>query len=197
MPNPADRLGIESISTATWHCWICANYGGKHIKSWSSTVGRCKAPEHRRHVSLFLDSSSSHAEHEQRSVITILMDSRINMLLCAADRREIHELLYLYWRSNNDVRNVFARLDFFEHKDRIVLSMLAAWKYLAQSRADEEPVDARHIKKARTLRDMWLEHRNDWKLHKQAVFDAGQVCLVGNLVRPFLEIVDSVKLVTS
>jgi hypothetical protein len=42
----------------------------------------------------------------------------------------------------------------------------------------------RHIKKARTLRDMWLEHPYDWKLHKQAVFDADQVHLVGMLVRP-------------
>jgi SHS2 domain-containing protein len=109
---------------------------------------------------------------EQHSLIAVLMDSRITMLQCAADRRVIHEKLYYYLRYRNDVRYVFARIDWFEHKDRIVFSMLAAWKYLAQSRADEEPVDARHVKKARTLRDMWLEHRDDWKSHKHAVFDA-------------------------
>jgi hypothetical protein len=116
-------------------------------KSCSSTVSQCNVLEHRRHLSSFLAKSFSHGVDEQHSLIAVLMDSRITMLQCAADRRVIHEKLYYYLRYRNDVRYVFARIDWFEHKDRIVLSMLAAWKCLAQSRADEEPVDARHVKK--------------------------------------------------
>jgi hypothetical protein len=194
MPNQADALGADSDQQLRWGCWICGKYDSKTGKSCSSTVNQCNAPKHRHHVSLFLDRALSHDLAEKNSVITILFDKRVGMLQCAADRRE---MLFFYLRSKKDVRPVFARLDWIEHKDRIVLPMLAAWKYLAQSPADEEPVDARHVKKARTLRDMWLEHRDDWKLHKQCVFDAGQVHLVGNMVRPFLEIVDSVELMAS
>jgi hypothetical protein len=46
------------------------------------------------------------------------------------------------------------------------------------------------------LRHMLHARCHDWKLHKQEVFDAGQVHLVGKLVRPFLEVADSVKLLT-
>jgi hypothetical protein len=197
MPNQADALGADSDQQLRWGCWICGKYDPKMEKSCSSTVSQCNAPKHRHHVSLFLDSTLSHRLAEKNSIITILFDKRVGMLQCAADRREMHEMLFFYLRSKKDVRPVFARLDWIEHKDRIFLPMLAAWKYLAQSHADEEPVDARHVKKARTLRDMWLEHRDDWKLHKQCVFDAGQVHLVGKLVRPFLEIVDSIKLMTT
>jgi hypothetical protein len=129
-----------------------------------------------------------HSIDERRSFISTFFEPRIRMLLSAADRREMHEMLYFYLQSKKEgLRTVFARLDQFEHKDQIVLSLLAAWKHLAQSHANDVPVDVRHIKKARTLRDMWLEHRYDWKLHKQQIFDAGQVHLVGQLVHPFLE----------
>jgi hypothetical protein len=116
------------------------------------------------------------------------------MLLSAADRCKVHEKLYFYLQLQKGMLPVFAHLDQFGHKDRIALSMLATWKNLAQSRADDDPVDVRHVKKARALRDLWLERRHDWKLHKQQVLDAGQVHLVGKLIRPFLEVVSSLML---
>jgi hypothetical protein len=158
--------------------------------------GKCILPKHRRRVLRFLPNPSNHSIDERRSVISTFFEPRIDMLVSAADRRELHEMLYFYLQSKKGVVPVFARLDWFEHKDRLVLSMLAAWRNLAQSRADDDPVDVRHIKKARTLRDLWLEHRHDWKLHKQQVLDAGQVHLVGKLVRPFLEVVNSFMLTT-
>jgi hypothetical protein len=156
--------------------------------------GKCILPKHRQNLLRFLSSHSKHTIDERRSVISTFFEPRINLLQSAADRREIHEMLYFYLQSKQGAAPVFARLDWYEHKDRITLSMLAAWKNLAQSRADDDPVDVRHIKKARTLRDMWLEHRHDWKLHKQYVLNAGQVHLVGKLVRPFLEVVNSFML---
>jgi hypothetical protein len=169
-------------------------YAGDGVGEVKSGDGTCILPKHRRHLLHFLSSPSKHSIDERRNVISTFFEPRINLLQTNADRREVHEMLYFYLQSRQDVGPVFARLDWFEHKNRLVLSMLAAWKNLAQSRADDDPVDVRHVKKARTLRDMWLEHRHDWKLHKQYVFDAGQVHLVGKLVRPFLEMVDTVEL---
>jgi hypothetical protein len=73
----------------------------------------------------------SHGVDEQHSLIAVLVDSRINMLQWSADRRVIQEKLSYYLRYRNDVRYVFARIGWFEHKDRIVLTLLAAWNYLA------------------------------------------------------------------
>jgi hypothetical protein len=56
-----------------------------------------------------------------------------------------------------------------------------------------------HIGPETTVQMAWekcLELRNDWKKHKQAVLDAGQVYLVGKLVNPFLGVANSAKLMT-
>jgi hypothetical protein len=164
-----------------------ANDGGE-LRSGEE---KCTLPNHRQHLLHFLSSPSEHSIDERRNVISTFFEPRIHMLASAVDRRAVREMLSVCWRWKQSVVPVFAHLDLLEHKNRIVLSMLAAWKYLAQSRADDDPVDARHVTKARTLRDMWLERRDDWKLHKKQILDAGQVHLVGKLVRPFLEVVDS------
>jgi hypothetical protein len=163
----------------------------------NSGDGKCMLTKHRRHVLRFLSSHSKHTIDERRSVISTFFEPRINLLQSTADRREVHEMLYFYLQSKQGVAPVFSRLDWFEHNDRIVLAMLAAWKYLSQACAGEDPVEDGSIKNVRMAWEMWLEHRDDWKSHKQTVFDAGQVHLVGMLVRPFLEMVDSVKLMTT
>jgi hypothetical protein len=80
-------------------------------------------------------------------VISTFFEQRIKLLQSIADRREVHEMLYFYLQSQKGVAPVFARLDWFEHKDRITLSMRATWKNLAQSRADDDPVDTRFVKR--------------------------------------------------
>jgi hypothetical protein len=69
--------------------------------------------------------------------------------------------------------------------------MLGAWKHLAQSLADEDRVDASHVKSGLMLREIWKEHLDQWKLHKQHIFNAGQVHLVGKLVHRYLIVEDS------
>jgi hypothetical protein len=99
--------------------------------------GKCILPKHRQYVLHFLSSDSKHTNDERRMVISTFFEPRIKLLQSIADRREVHEMLYFYLQAQKGVAPVFARLDWFEHKDRITLSMLAAWKNLAQSRADD------------------------------------------------------------
>jgi hypothetical protein len=193
----SSSFGLSPGTAASWKCWVCSRRTGSDQTAFRNIDGSfyCFSRKHRENVASFLTSGST--QDDQALAAAQLFDDRISALVFDADKAQVQSLLYLYLRSKGAITLALAKLDRFEHTDRIVLSMLAAWKYLAMSRAGEDPVGAGSIKNVRMAWETWLERRDDWKLHKQQVFDAGQVHLVGKLVRPFLEIVDTVKLLTA
>jgi hypothetical protein len=67
----------------------------------------------------------------------MLFHDRVNGLLSESDKREVRAAVYLYLHAEESWKPALAMLDRFEYRDRIVLFMLAAWKHLAKSRADE------------------------------------------------------------
>jgi hypothetical protein len=79
------------------------------------------------------------------------------------------------------------RLAWLKKMEPMMAFILAAWKNLAQSQAGEQVLDTGSLKNLREVADMYCEHREDWKLFKKEVLEAGQVHLVEKLVRPFLE----------
>jgi hypothetical protein len=190
-------FGLSPGTTASWKCWVCSRRTGSDQNANRDSEGSfyCYSPNHRKHVSSFLTSSPTQGDRSLAAAQ--LFGDRISALVFDADKAQVQSLLYLYLQSKGAITPALVELDRFEYSDRIVLSMLAAWKYLAMSRAGEDPVDGGSIKNVRMVWEAWLARRDDWKLHKQQVFDVGQVHLVGKLVRPFLEIADTVKLLTA
>jgi hypothetical protein len=184
-----------------WTCWVCSRHKDQDVENDDLTLSRdhetrCSCKYHKHNVSQFLNGTAEHTQRERCLTFCWGLAPRMIKLVFKEDQDEVKPLLDGYFESKETLKSVMARLDWFEYTGRSALSMLAAWKHLAKSRADEDPVDVSHVKTGRMLQDTWMEHRNDWKLHKQQVFDSGHVHLVGMLVRPFLEVVDTFKLLT-
>jgi hypothetical protein len=180
-------------STTGWTCWVCSKYSGNDQSASRRHDGslQCDNEYHHCRVWAFVHTSSCHTRDERFLTVTHWLHPRVSQLTFEADQRKVYTLLYWYLHSQGPLLAAIDRLNWFEYTDRIVLLMLGAWKHLAQSLADEDWVDASHVKSGLMLREIWKEHLDQWKLHKQHVFDAGQVYLVGKLVRRFLEVENS------
>jgi hypothetical protein len=120
----------------------------------------------------FLGGASNTRSESAVASFSVFLENRIDVLWSIVDQREIHSMLYFYLQSKKGVTHVFARLDWFEYKDRIMFVMLMPWK-LETAGKDEDPVDASLVKTARKWQDLWLADMDAWKMHKQEVFVAG------------------------
>jgi hypothetical protein len=192
-----NTFGVSSAGEATWKCWICQKYSfSRQSSPFSSGSGECDKDYHQNYASRFLSNGGSHTRDERFLVVDEFFDSRIKSLMFEGDSLKVRGLLYPYLLAESDWKLAMVWLDWFERKDRIRLSMLAAWKCLAQARAGDEII---HVGPETTVQMAWekcLELRNDWEKHKQVVLDAGQVYMVGKLVNPFLGVANSSELMT-
>jgi hypothetical protein len=187
-------FGVDDTNGGKRKCWLClesCNVNTEWARGTSCVCALFVCPyssHHWIHLSKIVKSDSH--KNETRMAITAWFERRIVELGSDAEKLEIQALCFSYLRTNRGsgaaLKIALKRLVWFKQRDRVAALMLAIWKNVARSRASEQPVGI-EVKDLRTAMDLCDCHRNDWKLYKRDVYDAGQVHLVEKLVRPFSE----------
>jgi hypothetical protein len=200
----ASSFGVVSAGDGKLKCWLCHTRQGPWPVDPFKLDLSCRirvdyngyASSHFDNVNRFIGGSEH--SREQRNDVSEWFKPHISELKLPDDRKEMQLLFYAYILSTNTkspkiLRGALGLLAWFKKMESIVAFMLGAWKNLAQSRAHEQKLTGVEFKDVSMLVHAYNQRRNDWKEYKRTVFDAGELHLVEQLVRPFWGVSPSAK----